>query len=1046
MHRLLERLAFDLRRIRSSVDLTYAYGACTCCCAYARSGLTGAARATRGRTWIVGLVIDASEVIHSNVFPILMDLNCNYSASIHITASVGIDECLKGQQAVSRHESGCGAFHVETQPAGAREKFPNRIDRIAHLRDFQRGRLRHLMGQVGSSDIVIVVDLDLHRLPDVNLLVRNAERVRRNPEYDALCAAGTQSEPFGYYDIFATVLLPGTFLFPIAGRLVPKFHPGEEPSQVPVAPLFHKGFEKKNPCSALQFFEKEAKKQSTSGESGTAAVMVKSCFGGLTIYKAAKYFSSDCQYSNGTRATLRYASKKERRACEHVVFHLCLREQDPSFSIAVDPFMQTTWKPPINRLFATDNKQAGSNKKKLVFYSDPRCRHDESSLVNGDYSVQMRDPGQIAVIKTTRSQFDPKSYDKIVLWTSGTPSLNVSASEPNIWFLSLKPDGELELKTEIKNRVSGHNWLCGKTRKFCVMTAWSNGYKQPFFRHGSYELILGGDGILRIVNSLTNHSVWSTASPATTSVPQVARSNGYQQTQSQHSSLTNRSVRAAPPANTLASQVMLTDSHSSDGDLCPSKPRPVWLATFPNSGTSYTLALVQAVTNTAIGTVYGANECQLQGCSDRELGPSAPRIKTTVSEFQRRPFKTKHEATHPAGCNCILDTALGWVMNTVNSSSVPLPCSRLIVKTHCGGYDLKPRGKGGNVSGRRGCQGRIDTQRFIQCCGGTLRRDFDFFEVPQEPSALAGIIHLWRDPTDNLMSRFHHERKRGVLSLPNTPQGFQEFVQQSMVAFMHTYTHWHCNMLRMQKEGVPGVPQGVPVLTVDYEDYRTRFAATLDRLLKFLHLKPDPVRGGYVPFKKTAENYSSWYTTAQYEEAKRLGIIYYRKNNQERLELDCTDTKSDAHTDTDANTGARGVQTPRRSIDQRPHSLIFVHPHKVGGSTVRGVRNHIARKFSLQIRNDWIKGRNGGGHAAYMEIASKAGAEIERAFLLTWVRHPVHRCLSAFNWFAVTNQGIAATDDNLIKFANEDCRDYIAQYLGMPEEKALRLHQDRGAF
>jgi len=265
-----------------------------------------------------------------------------------------------------------------------------------------------------------------------------------------------------------------------------------------------------------------------------------------------------------------------------------------------------------------------------------------------------------------------------------------------------------------------------------------------------------------------------------------------------------------------------------------------------------------------------------------------------VSGYQRKKYSVhKSEVENPAGCDCILDTALGWVMNTVNSSSVPLPCSRLIVKTHCGGYGWKIRGKGGIVSGPRGCQGRIDTQRFIQCCGGTLRRDFDFFEVPQEPSALAGIIHLWRDPTDNLMSRFHHQRKRGVLALPNTPQGFQEFVQQSMVAFMQHYTHWHCNMLLMQRDEL----QGVPVLTFHYDDYHTRFAATLDSLLKFLHLKPDPVHGVYVPFKKTAENYSSWYTLAQYEEAKRLGIIYYRKNNQERLELDCKDTKADPGTD-----------------------------------------------------------------------------------------------------------------------------------------------------
>jgi len=81
-----------------------------------------------------------------------------------------------------------------------------------------------------------------------------------------------------------------------------------------------------------------------------------------------------------------------------------------------------------------------------------------------------------------------------------------------------------------------------------------------------------------------------------------------------------------------------------------------------------------------------------------------------------------------------------------------------------------------------------------------------------------------------------------------------------------------------------------------------------------------------------------------------------------------------------------------------------------------------------------------------MEIANRAGAELEGAFPLTWVRHPVHRCLSAFNWFAVTTQGNEATDDNLIKFANEECRDYVAKYLGMPEDMSAETIAKRYDF
>ena len=102
---------------------------------------------------------------------------------------------------------------------------------------------------------------------------------------------------------------------------------------------------------------------------------------------------------------------------------------------------------------------------------------------------------------------------------------------------------------------------------------------------------------------------------------------------------------------------------------------------------------------------------------------------------------------------------------------------------------------------------------------------------------------------------------------------------------MSSYTKWHCNMLFMQRDELDSL--GVPVLSYDYNDYHTKYDTTVENLLKFLGLKPDPLNGVYVPFKKSGGNYSSWYTPTQYEEAKRLGIIYYRKDNQERLSLDC---------------------------------------------------------------------------------------------------------------------------------------------------------------
>ena len=90
----------------------------------------------------------------------------------------------------------------------------------------------------------------------------------------------------------------------------------------------------------------------------------------------------------------------------------------------------------------------------------------------------------------------------------------------------------------------------------------------------------------------------------------------------------------------------LVDSSSSSG------PDIAWLMSFPNSGTSYTMRLVQAVSNTTAATNY-AEECQ-QDASGRVAtlfdSPSGPYLRQQV---------------------------LGGGM--------PLPKRYILTKTHCGG-------------------------------------------------------------------------------------------------------------------------------------------------------------------------------------------------------------------------------------------------------------------------------------------------------------------------------------------------------------------------
>lgn len=92
----------------------------------------------------------------------------------------------------------------------------------------------------------------------------------------------------------------------------------------------------------------------------------------------------------------------------------------------------------------------------------------------------------------------------------------------------------------------------------------------------------------------------------------------------------------------------LVDSSSSSSLL----PDIAWLMSFPNSGTSYTMRLVQAVSNTTAATNY-AEECKQD---------SAGRVATLFDS--------------PSG---------PYLRQQVLDGGMPLPKRYILTKTHCGG-------------------------------------------------------------------------------------------------------------------------------------------------------------------------------------------------------------------------------------------------------------------------------------------------------------------------------------------------------------------------
>ena len=197
-----------------------------------------------------------------------------------------------------------------------------------------------------------MADLDLFRLPPVARVLKQAESMvatssdhndNNNNKLDVVCAAGVtmaSREELWYYDTYATVLLPDTYVHPLKRRLVKEYFAGENRSLVR-SDNQHGSFTQGDLMRYLQ-------QQATD----TGTVMVRSCFGGLSIYRATTFFEPKCSYTlqqqdADQRQLERYASESDGRPCEHVVFQTCLQDHAEITSpakVAINPSLLLLWR------------------------------------------------------------------------------------------------------------------------------------------------------------------------------------------------------------------------------------------------------------------------------------------------------------------------------------------------------------------------------------------------------------------------------------------------------------------------------------------------------------------------------------------------------------------------------------------------------------------------------------------------------------------------------------------------------------------------------
>jgi hypothetical protein len=335
--------------------------------------------------WLAVLTKDVQSMT-DDTFDFLMDWNCQRNAKVHLVVSSLLDaQSITNRRRHALTENECAPFHVMVEPGHLTYKLHNRIDRIAHLRDLQRHTIQELVTQEDEDsnrivDAIIVLDGDLHSLPNAALVEHEMEHhlfgieqgfggngiSKPSGMFDVLCATGvnhngkdatlashygTDRDGLGYYDTFATILKPNTWLYPLISRLNsehylfdedPRLVMKEDDTIDPVAANTESGM---TGPGILKYIQEQA---------GASPFPVQSCFGGMAIYNGRVWLDtiSDeaqeggvaCQYSSEVAGDPgRYANQDDERTCEHITFHQCLQGRRGGLHIALHPHLVTEY-------------------------------------------------------------------------------------------------------------------------------------------------------------------------------------------------------------------------------------------------------------------------------------------------------------------------------------------------------------------------------------------------------------------------------------------------------------------------------------------------------------------------------------------------------------------------------------------------------------------------------------------------------------------------------------------------------------------------------
>jgi len=487
--------------------------------------------------WVAGIVLDPANIT-KDVFQSLVQLNCNTTVgdnlNVHILTSssasstnirAAYQQYYTYQKKFNTNET-CGKFILATEPSSpitnitastVQQNKNRRVDVIAAARDYQRTELRNYFynttknsSTAMSNNFVILIDLDLFSIPNVHEIMKQINEMTRSSNvttystdhnnnnqsssyYDIICAAGIMYQPYGYYDTFATILLPNTFVYPVSGRLSRSINPDEDATMIRSDDLYgtvtqfdlldyFENFSRSG-TTAVQLIpgnfdplQHAKEEEDTYYNQFVRPVPVRSCFGGFAIYRASTYFNPRCDYSapyqqqqdhskkegqetmtqNEKEEELilmmkRHSSRRSERPCEHVMFHDCLHRtsaehQQQLTRVAVHPRLRTEWNNRTN-IFGNTLWEGATRHNGLNTYFNQRTRGERLVSPNKRYTLRINEDGMLVVEDWHTTYEKSTTTSGTIIWTPPIDrSLNIFRTiRWTHMFLWLHRDGQLQL-------------------------------------------------------------------------------------------------------------------------------------------------------------------------------------------------------------------------------------------------------------------------------------------------------------------------------------------------------------------------------------------------------------------------------------------------------------------------------------------------------------------------------------------------------------------------------------------------------------------------